>query len=154
MPSTRSRWTPPSSGSPASPGGMRRGQGRLSSASLVPLGPSVGAHHWRPVALRHPVGTRAGSVHAWERQGAALQQVLLHLFGLPIPRYVDDLFRAVLARLQRGHPAGAAARADSALLRDVLADLLGWSLDEDKSVQVWLRSSRLIPQSAWASLAK
>ena len=33
-----------------------------------------------------------GSVHAWHRLGAAVQQTLAKLFAIPYARYVDDLF--------------------------------------------------------------
>ena len=77
-----------------------------------------------------PFGAKA-SVHAWQRVGAAFQCILLGLFSIVYPRFVDDFFgtNAEHAREWSDSAVGAAS-----LARVVIQDLLGWRLDADKAV--------------------
>ena len=64
-----------------------------------------------------------GSVYAWDRLAEALVHVLSHFLGLPISRFVDDLFCAVYAK-------------HSVEIRDAMleiGELLGIILDPEKS---------------------
>jgi len=69
-----------------------------------------------------PFGAIA-AVYGWERVGAAITQVLRSM-GLPVLRYVDDLFLAV--------PVEAADAARYALVTVVAA--LGWTLEPSKTL--------------------
>ena len=72
------------------------------------------------------------SVHAWHRVGAALQHVLVELFRILYPRFVDDFFgvdRATPGDTALTGPSGAAF-----LAREVVQELLGWQLDDAKAV--------------------
>jgi hypothetical protein len=90
---------------------------------------AAAAGGWALQCQACPFGA-VGSVWAWERLGLALQLILGRLFGLCIPRYVDDLFRAIAATVGRAQHAAAA---ESRALREVLVDILGWALDDAKS---------------------
>ena len=64
-----------------------------------------------------------GSVYAWDRLAEALVHVLSHFLGIPISRFVDDLFGAIFAE-------------HSAEIRDAMleiCELLGIILDPEKS---------------------
>ena len=64
-----------------------------------------------------------GSVYAWDRLAEALVHLLSHFLGIPISRFVDDLFGAIFAE-------------HSAEIRDAMleiCELLGIILDPEKS---------------------
>ena len=72
------------------------------------------------------------SVHSWHRVGFAIQHVLAHLFRIFYPRFVDDFFsidRETPDDTSLTGPSGTAV-----LAREVVQGLLGWQLDEAKSV--------------------
>jgi len=80
-----------------------------------------------------PFGAVA-SVHAWHRLGAAVQCILANLFLVVYARYVDDLFsldEVVQPDLVSNFigPTGTAT-----LAREVIHELLGWELDNEKAV--------------------
>ena len=81
-----------------------------------------------------PFGAES-SVHAWHRVGDALQRILLRLFAIVDPRFVDDFFGVdedppgLHEDAWSVHPS---AIADTC--RWVIQDLLGWQLDEEKAV--------------------
>ena len=77
-----------------------------------------------------PFGGKA-SVHAWQRVGAAFQAILLRLFSIVYPRFVDDFFGI---DAEQAHEWGDSAVGAASLARFVIQDLLGWRLDPNKAV--------------------
>jgi len=81
---------------------------------------------WALQLLSCPFGA-IGSVHAWHRFGAAIQNILANVFAIAYPRYVDDLFGLDVAEDSQG-------AADTAALSNwIIEDLLGWELDSEKA---------------------
>ncbi len=89
-PSIRCQRIAPSTGLPALRGARPRGPVSPCSVLRAHLEPS--ARGFRASQPTSRARRSAGSVHAWERLGSALQVILARLFGLAVPRYVDDLF--------------------------------------------------------------
>jgi len=77
-----------------------------------------------------PFGAKA-SVHAWQRVGAAFQAILLSLFSIVYPRFVDDFFGT---DAEHAHDWSSSEVNASSLARFVIQDLLGWRLDPQKAV--------------------
>ena len=77
-----------------------------------------------------PFGAKS-SVLSWHRVGDAFQRILLRLFAVVNPRFVDDHF-GVDEEDDAETLVSPVAVAD--LCRWVIQDLLGWQLDEDKAV--------------------
>jgi len=81
---------------------------------------------WALQLLSCPFGA-IGSVHAWHRFGAAIQNILANVFAIAYPRYVDDLFGLDVA-------ADSDAAAETAAVSNwIIQDLLGWELDSEKA---------------------